>query len=107
MKEQELNKNHLLQGKMVSEDHYISRATGRLYHTKGKSDPFDIFSVGCVFIAHASSYVSINHQVDINFTETVRAKNTFDREAQSQVVVIKVTTLIMRSTITQSLWRRC
>ena len=31
----------------------------------------------------------IKHQVDINATETVKAKLTFDREAQSQGVVIK------------------
>ena len=64
-------------GKMVSADHYISRAPGRLYHTKGKSDQFDMFSGGCVFIDHASDYVSIKHQVDIHTTETVKAKITF------------------------------
>ena len=31
MKEQELNKDHLLPGQMVSADHYISRAPGMLY----------------------------------------------------------------------------
>ena len=38
MKEQELKNDHLLPGHMVSADHYILRAPGRLYHTKGKSD---------------------------------------------------------------------
>ena len=70
-------------------DHYISRAPGRLYHTKGKSDQSDMFSGGCVFIDHASGYVSIKHQVAINATETVKEKITFEREAQSQGVVIK------------------
>ena len=37
MKEQELNKDYLLPGQMVSEYHYILRDPGRLYHTKGKS----------------------------------------------------------------------
>ena len=77
MKELDLKKDHLLLGKMVFTDHYISRAPGMLYHTKGKSDQSDIFSGGCVFIDHASSYVSINHQVAINATETVKAKLTF------------------------------
>ena len=89
MKEQELKKDHLLPGHMVSADHYISRAPGRLYHTKGKSDQSDMFSGGCVFIDHASGYVSINHQVAINATETVKAKLTFMRDAQIQGVVIK------------------
>ena len=72
----------------MSEDHYISRAPGRLYHTKGKSDQSDMYSVGCVFIDHDSGYVRTKKQVDINATETVKTKLTFEREAQSQVVVI-------------------
>ena len=77
MKEQVIKKDHLLPGQMVSVDHYISRDLGRLYHTKGKSDQSDMFSGVCVFIDHASSYVSIKHQVAINATETVKAKLTF------------------------------
>ena len=71
------------------EDTYISRAPGRLYHTKGKSDQSDMFSGGCVFINQASGYVSIKQEVAINATETVKAKLTFDREVQSQRLVIK------------------
>ena len=89
MKEQELKKYHILPVQMVSIDHYISRAPGRLYHTKGKSDQSDMFSGGCVFIDHASGYVIIKHQVDINATENFKEKLTFDREDQSQGVVIK------------------
>ena len=73
----------------MSVDHYISWARSRLYHTKGKSDQSDMFSGGCVFIEHVSGYVSIKHQVAINATETVKEKSTFEREAQSQGVVIK------------------
>ena len=73
----------------MSANHYSSRAPGRLYHTKGKSDQYDMFSGGCVFIDHASGYLSIKHQVTINSTETVKAKITFEREAQSQGVLIK------------------
>ena len=50
MKEQELKKDHLLPGQMVSADHFISRAPGRLYHTKGKLDKSDMISGGCVVI---------------------------------------------------------
>ena len=48
-----------------------------------------MFSGGCVFIDHASAYVSIKHQVAINATETVKSKLTFEREAQNKGVVIK------------------
>ena len=89
MKEQDIKKDHLLPGQMVSADHYILQAPVRLYHTKGKSDQCEMFSGGCVFIDHASGYVSIKHQVNINATETVKEKLTFEREAQSKVVVTK------------------
>ena len=60
---------------MVSVDHYILRAPGRLYHIKGKSDPSDMYSRGCVLIEHVSGYMSINHQVAINSTETFKEKS--------------------------------
>ena len=72
MKEQDLKKDHLLPGQMVSADHYISRDPGRIYHTKGKSDQSYMFSGGCVFIDHASVYVRIKHQLYINSTETAK-----------------------------------
>ena len=68
MKEQELNKNHLLPVHMVS-----------VYHKKGKSDPSDMYSGGGVLIDHVSGYMSIKHQVDIKATENFKAKITFDR----------------------------
>ena len=74
MKDQELKKDHLLPGQMMSADYYISLAPGGLYHTKGKSDKSYMFSGLCVFIDHASGYVIINHQVAINATETFKAK---------------------------------
>ena len=48
-----------------------------------------MFSGGCDFIDHESGYVSIKHQVDIKSIETIKVKLTFDREDQSQGVVIK------------------
>ena len=89
MKEQELNNYHLLPGQMMSADNYILRAPGRLYYTKGNTDPPDMFSGRCVFIYHTSGYVSIKHQGAINSTETIKAKLTFEREPQIQGVVIK------------------
>ena len=89
MKEQEFKKDHILTIQIMYADYCIFWSLGRLYHTKGKSDQSDMFSGGCVFIDHASGYVSIKHQVDINATETVKSKLTFEREAQIQGVEIK------------------
>ena len=77
MKEQEINKDHLLPVRMVSADHYIFRAPGMIYHTKGKSDTSDMYSIGCVLIENVSGYMSIKHQMAINGTETVKAKLNF------------------------------
>ena len=82
MKEQDLKKDHLMPGQVVSAYNYISQDSGSLYHTKGKPDPSDMLSGGCIFIDYASGYVRIKHQVAINATETVKAKLTFEREAQ-------------------------
>ena len=49
-----------------------------------------MLSGGCVFIDHASGYLSINYQVDINTNETVKAKLTFEREDKIQGVMINV-----------------
>ena len=76
-------------GQMVSEDHYISRAPGRLYHKKDKLYQSEMFSGGCVFIDNVSVYVSIKHHVAINATETVKVKLTFERETQINGVAIK------------------
>ena len=48
-----------------------------------------MLSSGCVFIGHASGYVNIKHRVDINASETVKAKLTFGRESQSHGMEIK------------------
>ena len=74
MKEQELKRDHILPGHMVSADRYISQDTGRIYHTNGKYYPYDMLSGGCVLIEHASGYLRIKRQVAINATETVKAK---------------------------------
>ena len=92
---------------MVSADHYISQAPGRLYHTKGESDPSDMFSGGCVFIEHASGYVSIKHQVDINATELSRQKSLLRRRLRVREWLSRDTTLIMGYSTPQSLWRIC
>ena len=57
MKNKYIKKDYILPGKMVSADHYILRSLVRLYHTKGKSYPYEMFSGGYVFIYHASGYI--------------------------------------------------
>ena len=89
MKDQNLKKDHILLGQMVSGDNYTWQSPDRIYHTKGNSYPSEMFSGGCVFIHHASIHISIKHQVDINATGTFKSKITLEREDQNQGVVIK------------------
>ena len=48
-----------------------------------------MLSYECVFVEHTSGCTRINNQVDINNNETIKAKITFEREAQINGVVIK------------------
>ena len=47
-----------------------------------------MFSVRCVFVDHASFILSPNNKY-FKATETIKGKNTLNREVQSQGVVIK------------------
>ena len=47
-----------------------------------------MFSGGRVFVNHASGFMSTNNQVHINSTETIKEKLTFERDSQSQGVLI-------------------
>ena len=68
---------------------YMAQYLGRICNTKGKWDPYGIFSGGHVLVDHASDFMIIKHQVAINDTETAKAKITFERYTQSELVVIK------------------
>ena len=89
MKEKKLKKDHILTGEIMYSDHYILRSPGQLFHMRGNTDPSEMFSGGCIFVDHASGFMIINHQVDINATGNVTAQLTFEREDQSQGVFIK------------------
>ena len=84
MKEKELKRDHIITGKMVSEDQYISKALDRLYHKRGKPAPYDMFSGIFIFIDYSSGCTRIKNQVDITATKTVKAKINSEMEAKSQ-----------------------
>ena len=67
MNGQDLNKDHLLTGEIVSVGYYISRDPVVFYHTRGKSDPYDIF-LGFFCVDRASCFMRINNKVVINPT---------------------------------------
>ena len=107
MKDQDLKKDHLLPGQMVSKYYYILQAPDRIYHAKGKSYSSDIFSGGRAFIEHVSSYMSIKHQVAIHATEKLRQKPPLRGRLKFTEWRSRDTTLIMGSSIPLSLWKIC
>ena len=86
MKEKDIKKYHILPVQMVFADHLISRDTGRIYHIRANPDPYEMFSGIFDFVHHASSFMSINQQLDINLNYTVKYEITFEREDQIQVI---------------------
>jgi hypothetical protein len=76
-------------GQCVSVDHYISKTRGRLPHTQGKEAEHRQYQGGTIFCDHMSNYISVQHQVLINGSETVKSKTRFEREAQTFGVQIK------------------
>ena len=52
----------------MSTGNVILRAPDRLYHTKVRKEKYSMFSGVCVFVDHASGFMSIDNQVAINTT---------------------------------------
>ena len=76
-----LIKDNLRPGGMVSTDQFVSKLPGRLPNTYGKESDIEKYIGGTVFIDEASGYFSVHNQVSLGAQETVRAKNSFEREA--------------------------
>jgi len=66
-------------GERVSVDHFIGSTRGRLYTSRGHSKPETMYSGGCIFIDHASSYIHEEHQVSLTTHETLKSKHSFER----------------------------
>ncbi len=76
-----LKKNILRVGAMVSSDQFICSTPGRLPQTYGKESENSKYIGGTIFIDEASGKVFLENQVSTNATETIKAKNKFEREA--------------------------
>ena len=87
MNEKDLKKDHLLHGQMVSADHYILRAPGRIYQKKAIQIHLICTQEDLFLIKNSIGYVIIKQQVVIKATETLKAKLILEREAQIQGLV--------------------
>ena len=82
-----LRDGDLLPGQQISMDHFICKTKGRLFTSAGKSLRQDMFSGGCLFIDHASSFVHVEFQVHLNTAESLEAKDKFERMCRDVGVV--------------------
>ena len=83
-----LKHGDLRPGQMVSTDQFVSQLGGRLPHTKGKEKEIEQYHGGTIFVDHASGFVYLQNQVSLNAAETIRAKNSFEREARNHGIHI-------------------
>lgn len=73
--------NQLTPGDRIFVDHLESRTRGRLFHTAGHEPAADKFCGAMVFCDAASGYIHVEPQVTLNATDTILAKDSFERMA--------------------------
>jgi hypothetical protein len=73
-----LKKGHLYPGQCVSADHFICSTRGRLFTSKGKSKANDMYTGGCLFVDHCSTYVDCRFQTHLNTHQTLISKEEYE-----------------------------
>ena len=71
--------NDVFAGQKISMDHFSVGVKGRLFESRGKTSNDSMYTGGCIFYDHATSYVYIHLQVQINTIEALQAKMSFER----------------------------
>ena len=83
-----LKKEDLFPGQAISVDHFVCSTTGRLYESRGQSKDNEKYVGGLIFVDHASGFIHIEFVISLNATETIAAKQRFERTMMSQGVTI-------------------
>lgn len=83
-----LKMDQLSPGDRVFCDHLESKVKGRLLHTAGREQPQNRFCGSMIFCDASSGYIHIEHQVSLNATDTINAKDKFERLAQDYGVQV-------------------
>jgi hypothetical protein len=84
-----LLKDQLMPGDRIFTDQLESRVRGRLLHTAGREPDRDRFCGSSIFYDAASGYIHVEHQVHLAATDTIMAKNSFERFAKECGVSVK------------------
>ena len=82
-----LKVNDLMPGQRISVDHFVCSSKGRLQSSRGKTNDDELYTGGCIFVDHASSYVHVVMQRHLNTHETINAKTEFEQMCLDNGVV--------------------
>jgi hypothetical protein len=76
-----ISKNIIRPGQQVCIDHFICKNKGRLFTSRGKTVPTDMYGGGCIFVDNYSGFVHVELQKHMNTLETLQAKERFESMA--------------------------
>ena len=82
-----LKVNDLRAGSSISVDHFESRLKGRTRNSYGSPNS-DMYVGGCIFVDHMSNYIHVEHQLGFSSSETIRAKQNFEKLALDHGVLV-------------------
>ena len=82
-----IHANNLRAGSLISVDHFESRLKGRTYNSFGGFNA-DKFVGGCIFVDSMSGYLHVEHQLGFSSTETIRAKQNFEKLSMDHGVLV-------------------
>ena len=82
-----LKTDHIYPGQCISVDHFICHTEGRLFTSAGKTKANEMYQGGCIFVDHASGFVHVENQVNINTHQTLRAKEKFEKICRDYGIV--------------------
>ena len=81
-----LKRDDLTPGSSISVDHFESRLKGRTLTSRGRSS--ETYKGGCIFVDHMSGYIHVEEQLGFSASESIRAKQTFEKFALDHGIII-------------------
>jgi hypothetical protein len=84
-----LRQDHLAPGQRVSVDHFVCSTKGRLFGSRGKTNPNTMYCGGCIFVDHASSHVHVEFQAHLTTHETLKAKENYELLSRDLGIIVQ------------------
>ena len=84
-----LKEGFTVPGQCIFSDQLTSVQRGRLFHTAGCESTKDQFCGATIFVDAASGYIFVECQVTLDATNTINAKNNFERHSLEMGVAVQ------------------